>query len=53
MRKRNLVAAAVFGLIVGCSDAADSKPEPESPPVAKAAVVEPCGADESFSVWCG
>ena len=54
MRKRNLVAvAAVFGLIVGCSDAAVSKPEVESLPAAKTAVVEPCGADESFSVWCG
>ena len=54
MRKRSLVAvAAVFGLIVGCSDAPDSKPEVESPPAAKAAAVEPCDADESFSVWCG
>ena len=52
MRKRNLVAAAaVFGLIVGCSDAPDSKPEVESLPAAKAAAVEPCDADESFSVW--
>ena len=45
--------AAVFGLVVGCSDVSNSKPEVESPTAVKAAVVEPCGTDESFSVWCG
>ena len=54
MRKRNFVTvAAVFGLIVGCSDASNTKPDVESPAAVKAAVVEPCGMDESFSVWCG
>ena len=54
MRKKNFVAvAAVFGLIGGCSDPSDSKPEVKSRLTAEAAVIEPCAADESLSVWCG
>ncbi|MED5444222.1 MAG: hypothetical protein VYC93_09195 [Pseudomonadota bacterium] len=54
MRKKNFVAvAAVFGLIGGCSDPSDSKSEVKSRLTAEAAVIEPCAADESLSVWCG